>query len=51
MQGGGLVTGLGCRDETNTVINLQYADDTLIFRKNSLPQAIVLKWILLHYKK
>jgi len=27
----GLVKGLGCRDETNVVINLEYANDTLIF--------------------
>ena len=47
----GLVKGLGCRDETNAVINLQYADDTLIVRKDCLIQAFVLKWVLFCYER
>ena len=30
-RGVGLIEGLGCRDNTNAIINLYYADDTLIF--------------------
>ena len=47
----GLIKGLGCRDENNVVTNLQYADDTLIFEKDCLFQASVLKWILICYKR
>ena len=32
-RGKGLLKGLGCQDEANTVINEQYVDDTLIFGK------------------
>ena len=42
----GLIKGLGCQDD----INLQHADDTLIFRKKSLSQAMILKWILFCYE-
>jgi len=47
----GLLKGLGCKDETNAIINLHYMDDTLIFGKEELPQAMVLKWILFCYEK
>ena len=50
-QGKGLIKGLGSRDETNKVINLHYADDILIFGRLSLPQAMILKWVLLCYEK
>jgi len=43
----GLLKGLGCRDESYVVINLQYVDDTLLFGKESLPQAMILKWELM----
>jgi len=42
----GLLKGLGCRDETNAIINLHYADDTLIFGKECVAQAVILKCIL-----
>ena len=32
----GLIEGLGCRDDTNSVVNLHYADDTLILAKQFL---------------
>jgi len=38
----GLIEDLGCQDDTNVVINL-YADDTLIFRKDCLSYAMILK--------
>ena len=30
-----LIKGLGCQDDTNAVVNLHYADDTLIFGEES----------------
>jgi len=39
------------RDNTNAVVNLHYADDTLIFGKAYLAQAMIQKWILLCYEK
>jgi len=47
----GLIKGLGCRDEVIAVTNLHHADDTLSFGKESQPQAIVLKWVLLCFEK
>ena len=47
----GLINDLGCRDETNVVINLHYADDTLIFEKECLPPVMVLKGVLLCHEK
>ena len=46
----GLIHGLGCRDDTNVVVNLHYTDDTLEFRKESVAQAMILKWVLLCYE-
>ena len=40
-----LIKGLHCWDETNAVINLHYADDTLIFEQVCLAQEMILKWI------
>jgi len=40
-RGKSLIKGLGCRDEANTIMNLQYADDN--FREECLPQAMILK--------
>ena len=42
----GLLKGMGCRDETNAIINLHYADDTLIFGEECVVQAVILKCIL-----
>ena len=46
----GHIKGLGSRDDTNIVINLHYADDTLIFGEECLSQAMILKWILFCYE-
>jgi len=46
----GFVKGLGCQDDTNTIINLHCTDDTLIFRKKYQSQAMILKWIMCCYK-
>ena len=46
-----LLKGLGCWDDANAVINLQYADDTLIFGQESIPQSVVLKWVLHCFEK
>jgi len=42
----GLIKRLGCRDKSNVIINLQYADDTVLFEKDFVSQEMVLKWIL-----
>ena len=47
----GLINELGCRDYTNSVINLHYADASLIFEKECMTQAMILKWILFSYKR
>ena len=47
----GFIKGLGCRDNTNSVINLHYLDNTLIFGQESLPEAMILRWVLLCYDK
>jgi len=47
----GLIKGLGCRDNTYSMINLHYADDTLLFGKEYLPQVMILKWILFCYER
>ena len=47
----GLINDLGCRDEANVAINLHYADDTLIFKKECLPPVMVLKGVLLCHEK
>ena len=47
----GLIEGLGCRDSANSVVNLHYADDNLIFGKDYTPQAMILEWILFYFKR
>ena len=47
----GIISGLGYWDDTNVVINLHYVDDTLIFGRECLPQAMIIKWILFCYEK
>ena len=47
----GLLKGFGCRDDMSAIVNLQYADVTFIFGKESVPQVMVLKWVLLCYEK
>jgi len=46
-----LINELGCRDYTNSVINLHYADASLIFEKECMTQAMILKWILFSYMR
>jgi len=36
----GTLKWLGCRDEANAAINLQYADDIILFGIDNLPQAM-----------
>ena len=50
-QGVGFIEGLGCRDDTNTVISLHYEDDTIVSGKGCLAQVMVLKWVLFCYEK
>ena len=47
----GLIKGMVCRDEDTSVINLQYADDTLLFGRDTLGPALALKGILLCFEK
>ena len=46
----GLISGLGCRHDTNSIINLHYAADILICRKECMPRVLSLKWILFFYE-
>jgi len=47
----GFFDGLGCWDESNSIINLHYVDDTLIFGKESLPQTMIHRWILFCFER
>ena len=47
----GLINGLGCRDNTNSVINLQFMGDILVFGKESLPQTMILKWTMFCFER
>lgn len=42
----GLISGLGEHNKGVSVVNLQFADDTLILGKADPAQAMILKWIL-----
>ena len=46
-----LVSGLLPRVVEGGIINLQYADDTLLFLENDLDEADNLKWLLICYEK
>ena len=46
MSSGGNLEGLG----SSSVVNLQYAHDTLLFGKANVGWAIVLKWILCRFE-
>jgi len=45
-----LIYGLLPQTEPGGILSLQYADDTLLFLKNSLEKAVNLKWLLVCFE-